>query len=359
MTPPRTILVFHTAFPGDIVLMLPLVQALKEAIPGAMITVVTTPAAAGLVAGHPAVAETIEYDKRGRQRGVGGVIAMASRLRRGNFDCAIIPHRSLRSALVCRLADIPVRIGFDTSAGRFLLTHRVRYEKGDHEIVRNLALAGPLGITGKGRPLPRLYPTADDRRKVDETLRQSHRGNGHPRRGVMVALAPGSVWKTKRWPEERYAELLRLLDAEGFAVALVGGEADVELCRRIAPGGGASVIDAAGRLSLLQSAELIARCAVLVSNDSAPMHLAVAMGTPVVAIFGATAPAFGFAPAGLRDRVVETAGLRCRPCAIHGGTRCPIGTFECMLKIPARRVQEEVLGILRTPGAAGKGKARK
>lgn len=358
MTPPRTILVFHTAFPGDIVLMLPLVQVLKESIPEAVITVVTTPAAAGLVAGHPAVSETIEYDKRGRQRGPGGIIAMASRLRRGNFDCALIPHRSLRSALVCRLAGIPVRIGFHTSAGRLLLTDRVRYENGAHEIERNLALAAPLGITGRGRPLPRIYPTVDDRRSVDEMLRQSHQGNGNPRRGAMVAVAPGSIWETKRWPEERYAELVRLLTAEGFAVVLVGGEQDVPLCRRIAAGDLTSVIDASGRLSLVQSAELIARCAVLASNDSAPMHLAVAMGTPVVAIFGATAPAFGFAPAGLRDRVVETAGLRCRPCAIHGGKRCPIGTFECMLKITARRVQEEVLAILKTPGAAGREKIR-
>jgi heptosyltransferase-2 len=355
-SPPRTILVFHTAFAGDVILTLPLLQVLKESLPDSAITVLTAPPAQELVAGHPAVTDTIAYDKRGRQRGIRGIVAMASQLRRRKFDCALIPHRSLRSALVCRLAGIPVRIGFDASAGSALLTERVRYERTDHEIVRNLALAAPLGIAGKGRPLPRLYPTGEDRRIVDGILPQVHRGNGDSRRNARVGVAPGSLWNTKRWPEERYRELVRLLAAEGLAVVLIGSEADAPLCGRIAAAGGASVIDASGRLSLLQSAELIARCAVLVSNDSAPMHLAVAVGTPVVAIFGATAPAYGFAPAGVRDRIVETTGLRCRPCAIHGGDRCPIGTFVCMLNIPAFRVQEEVAAMLREPGAAGQGK---
>jgi heptosyltransferase-2 len=85
---------------------------------------------------------------------------------------------------------------------------------------------------------------------------------------------------------------------------------------------------------------------VLVSNDSAPMHLAVAVGTPVVAIFGATVPEFGFGPAGPRDRVVETLGLSCRPCAIHGGATCPIGTFDCMVRISPERVAAEVARLV-------------
>ncbi|HMK38279.1 MAG TPA: glycosyltransferase family 9 protein, partial [Bacteroidota bacterium] len=83
----------------------------------------------------------------------------------------------------------------------------------------------------------------------------------------------------------------------------------------------------------------------LVSNDSAPVHMAVAMRIPVVAIFGPTLPLFGFAPLGLRDRVVETAGLKCRPCSVHGGRRCPTGTFDCMNQISAVRVRNEVLAI--------------
>jgi heptosyltransferase-2 len=157
--------------------------------------------------------------------------------------------------------------------------------------------------------------------------------------GRIVALAPGSVWATKRWPEEYYAALGRLLDDHGFSVVLVGGEDDRELCTRIAdtfPGRRALV--AAGKLTLLQSAELLRRCRIVVTNDSAPMHLAVAVATPVVAIYGATVPSFGFAPRGPRDRVVEREGLSCRPCGIHGGNSCPIGTFACMLEVQPGQV---------------------
>ena len=103
---------------------------------------------------------------------------------------------------------------------------------------------------------------------------------------------------------------------------------------------------AAGRLTLLQSAELLRRCRVVVSNDSAPVHLAGGVGAPVIAIFGATSPAFGFAPRGPRDVVVETHGLPCRPCAIHGGDRCPERHFACMEKIHPFQVLEQVRQFL-------------
>jgi heptosyltransferase-2 len=108
----------------------------------------------------------------------------------------------------------------------------------------------------------------------------------------------------------------------------------------------------AGQLSLLQSAAMLERASLLVSNDSAPMHLAGAVGTPVIAIFGATAPSYGFGPSGPFDRVVETPGLACRPCAIHGGPKCPIGTFECMERITPDRLLAEIQDLLAKRGPA-------
>jgi heptosyltransferase-2 len=108
-----------------------------------------------------------------------------------------------------------------------------------------------------------------------------------------------------------------------------------------------NVFNVAGKLSLLQSAELIKRSHVIISNDSAPMHLAVAVATPVVAIFGATVPEYGFAPRGAHDIVIETKGLKCRPCSIHGGKTCPIGTFECMIAITPELVVNKVMPFLR------------
>jgi heptosyltransferase-2 len=344
---PRRLLIFHTAFLGDVVLMLPLAQILREHFPDASIAAVTIPSAAGLLMGHPAIDQVFPYDKRGQLRGVRGMMTMAARLRTGAFDAVLIPHRSLRSALVCRLAGIPVRIGFRTSAGRLFLTETVPYAARDHEILRNIALARPLGVIANAPVLPLLYPSPADGVAVEELVRRSLSGAAGQMPVKVIAVAPGSVWDTKRWPEERYVELVRLLLDEGCSVALVGGSADMGLCGRIARGAGvAPIIDASGRLSLLQSAALIGRCGVLVTNDSAPMHLGVAMRTPVVAIFGATAPSFGFGPAGASDRVVETSGLQCRPCAIHGGRKCPIGTFECMWAITPVRVRDEVMAVL-------------
>ena len=348
MTAPGSILVVQTAFAGDVVLVLPLLQLLHEKFPGSMITAVTIPAAEELLANHPAVGRVIVYDKRGADKGPGGLIRMASRLRAAGIDVALIPHRSIRSALLCRLAGIPVRIGFDTSAGRFLLTQSVRYVATDHEILRNLALAAPLGIPSPGLRFPRLYPSVEDRLAVDAFMLQSFGRDGVAHPSPCIAVAPGSVWNTKRWPESSFTALIRYLLEAGWHVVLVGGGADSDLCSRLrASVRDPRVADASGKFSLLASACLIGRCAALVSNDSAPVHLAVAMSIPVLAIFGPTLPSFGFAPPGPGDRVVETAGLWCRPCSIHGGKRCPTGTFDCMNLISAARVRDELLALAR------------
>ena len=347
MIDPRNILVLQTAFPGDVILTIPLMQELSSLFPGAKLTFVAIPSAAGVLRNHPAIDDIILYDKRGVARGVRGVWTIVRRLRSLRFDVAIVPHRSLRSAVIPWLARIPVRIAFDSSAGRILFTNTVHYRKECHEVERNLDLLGPLTPSLPGRELPVLYPSAADRAAVDTLLRE--RNGPSPRFSAesMIAVAPGSVWNTKRWPEGRYAELCAKLSEEGHAVVLVGGIDDRGLCAQIADlAPSASVLNAAGRLEILQSAELIGRCKALVCNDSAPMHLGVAMRTPVIALFGATVPEFGFAPLGAHDEVLQTTGLPCRPCSIHGGTTCPIGTFDCMLSISPVQVLQAVRRVL-------------
>jgi heptosyltransferase-2 len=345
MTPPTKVLVFHTAFIGDIILTLPLIQVVKTTFPEAAITVVTVPGAAGILANHPAIAESLVFDKRRRQRGIGGMLRISRTLRDRRFDLAIVPHRSMRSALITHRAEIPVRIGFSTSAGRFLFTDTVLYDRNAHEIDRNLSLVHPLGISVSHPVLPAVYPSAEDVTTVNRMLAEA-RARGVDT-GNLIAVAPGSVWNTKRWPAERFASLVQRLAGDGFSVAFVGGEDDRPLCDAIAAAsGGTEVLNSAGDLTLLQSAELIRRCKVAVSNDSAPMHLAVAVRVPVVAIFGATAPQYGFAPRGALDSIVETNGLSCRPCAIHGGKQCPVGTFDCMLRISPDEVLERIRAIV-------------
>ena len=339
---PRQILVIQTAFLGDVILTLPLVQVLKREFPDSAIDVVVTPRAAPLLENHPAVRSAVVYDKRGRDAGAAGFLRLRKQLAGTRYDLALVPHRSMRSSLLARFAGIPERIGFDRSAGRYFFTRTVHYEPSMHETRRNLSLLGPLGIGSRGAEFPRLYPSQRDGRKVDEWL-QEHGVSGGSH---MAAIAPGTVWNTKRWPEERFTEIAKRLADSHFAVFLIGGNDDRDLCSRISAAAGECVRTASGDLSLLESAELVRRCRILIANDSAPMHIALAVGTPVLAIYGATVPAYGFAPYGPHDRVVETTGLACRPCTPHGGDRCPITTFDCMNKITVDRVVQETNSTL-------------
>jgi heptosyltransferase II len=344
----ENVLVFHTAFIGDIVLMLPMLQVLRQHFPEASITVVVIPAVADLVAQHPAVSRVIAYDKRGAHRGMGGMRALWRQLRLERFTTAIVPHRSLRSALIARMAHIPRRIGFSTSSGARLFTNRVRYRPDAHEIDRDLSLLQPLIGTMPERCLPVVNITDRDNEAAEHLLAEVLAHRPTAKQTPIVALAPGSVWATKRWPARSYAALAESLVSEDLTVVLVGGGRDRDLCDEIKRTleGRLSVIDAVGKLTLTGTAALLTRCRVLVSNDSAPAHIAMGVGTPVIGLFGPTVPAIGFAPVGPRDQVLQVLDLECRPCNIHGGNECPIGSFECMQGISVQRVKAAVQQIL-------------
>jgi heptosyltransferase-2 len=246
----------------------------------------------------------------------------------------------LRSALLVWLAKIPQRIGFDRSAGAWLFTKRVPYRQ-KHEVERNLdllrALNGAVSI-----PSLKISWDETDSQIVDSFCSGNIKGQW------FCALAPGSVWATKRWPPERFAELARRLIAEtGTQIYLIGGQGDAELCARLAREISDACINTAGKLTLRQSAALLDRCQILVSNDSAPTHLGVATRCKVITIFGPTVPAFGFSPFGDGHVVIEK-NLPCRPCSSHGSKRCPLGTHACMLEISVEEVFARVLTLVNT-----------
>lgn len=332
-------LVVQTSFLGDTVLTTPLLAQLANRGP---VDVVATPAGAALLANHPAVRTVIPYDKRGDDRGLIGLWRLARRLRETGYEVAFLAQGSWRSAALALLAGVPTRVGFATSAGRWLYTKRVAHRDDLHHAARLLMLARPNGREPTPAELrPSLAPGAVERDAVDALLRERGVRPGEP----LVAVAPGSVWGTKRWPF--YPQLAQAL-ADASRVVVVGSGADTPLAAEIlasAPG----ALDATGALSLLASAELIGRCGVLVTNDSAPMHLASAMGTPTVAIFGPTVPAFGFGPLAPRSEVVGHESLPCRPCDRHGPQRCPLGHHRCMRELPPSVVAERARALLLNP----------
>jgi heptosyltransferase-2 len=331
-----TSLVVQTSFIGDTVLTTPLLVQLANRGP---VDVVTTPASAALLANHPAVRSVIAYDKRGADRGVGGFLRTVGRLRAGSYDVAFLAQGSVRSALLALLAGVPSRVGFATSGGAWLYNKRVAYRDDLHHAARLLQLARPNGRQASVEELrPTLHPGEGERRAVDALLRAGGVAPGD----ALIAVAPGSVWGTKRWPY--YPELASRL-ASIAHVVVVGAADDTPLAAAIAaaaPG----TIDATGRLTLLASAELLRRCAVLVTNDSAPEHLASAVDTPTVALFGPTVPDFGFGPLASRVAVLGLDELPCRPCDRHGPERCPLGHHRCMRDLPPEVVADRVRALL-------------
>ncbi|MEJ2635969.1 MAG: glycosyltransferase family 9 protein, partial [Calditrichia bacterium] len=145
--------------------------------------------------------------------------------------------------------------------------------------------------------------------------------------------APGSVWPTKRWPAVYWGKLIDKFAEEGYEVILIGSAQDSFLVEEISAHCSSGFLNGMGRFTLRQSAELIRRSQMLVSNDSAPTHMGVAVRSRVLTIFGPTVPAFGFYPYGEKDQVAQIEGLYCRPCSIHGTQKCPEGHFKCMLTL--------------------------
>lgn len=345
----KKILVVQTAFIGDVILTLPLVQSIKKFIPDSEIHFLTIPYSAGVTKNHPDITSCIIYDKHGVDKGIKGFLRKLKELRAHKYDIAFVPHRSFRSALLVFLSNINLRIGFDVSSGRFLFNRIIKYKNNLHEIERNLSLLEGLSLNVSDKVYPRLYPDINDVEFVDKIFSELKIDIEKK-----VCVAPGSVWNTKRWSKEGYIELIKKLTTMKIVVFLIGGKEDYELCRYIENNvNRTELINLCGRLTLLQSAEIMRRSQLLITNDSAPVHIASAMDTPVVEIYGPTTPKFGFYPYSSRSVVLEVNGLDCRPCRIHGSRKCPTGKFECMTQIKHEEVMKrslEILGIESLPG---------
>ena len=311
------------------VLTTPLISVLAER--HGPVDVVTTPAAASLLETHPAVRSVIRYDKQGADRGLGGLRKLGSELRARRYDAVYLPHRSFRSAALALLSGARQRVGFAGTAAAITYTQRVARPRTGHEAERLLALAGAAA----GPHDVSLGITAEDHEAAERWLDARQIAPG------FVALAPGSIWGTKRWPY--YTDLARASDR---ACVIVGGAADSPLADAIVAAAPGRAVSAAGALSLRASAALIARAGVLVTNDSAPLHLATAVKTPVVALFGPTVPEFGFGPRRASDVTLGRDGLTCRPCSRHGPEKCPLGHHRCMNELSVETVAAAVAAVL-------------
>jgi heptosyltransferase-2 len=339
----QKVLLLQTSFLGDTVLTLPLVSEIKRRFPPAHLTMMCSPLAAELLQGHPDIDEIIADDKRGADKGLRELWHKAQRLKQNGYTLALTPHKSLRTALLLYFADIPYRVGFRQSKGWFLFHALARRETRQHDVERTLSILTPFGIKPEDCDRRLNLPLSSASRAAFAGLLESLSIRADK---LLIGINPGSVWPTKRWSADGFAQLVRRLKGQyDCAVLLFGGPEDVAITAQIQDLCGGAAVNLAGKISLSELPAALSACRVLVTNDSAPMHIAVARNVPTVAIFCATTPALGFYPYTANAIVVEKE-LACRPCGSHGGRRCPLGTEDCIKLVPVDRVMRAVDDLL-------------
>ncbi len=342
---PKRILVIRLDRIGDVVLSTPVLHELRRSFPHAFIAMMVRPPCHELLEGHPALNEVLVYDKEGRERSVFGTIRFALRLRRHEFDTALVLHPSNRSHWIPWLAGIPTRIGYRRKHS-WLLTQRLPHRKQEgrqHEAAYALELLQPFGIA-PGVPKPSVVVRDAAVHQVEAMLAAA---SIHPAE-TLVAVHPSASCISKRWMPERFAEVADRLAAEHAArICLVAGASDADSVERMARAMRQPALNLAGRLTLGQLAALLRRCRLLISNDSGPVHIAAAVGTPVVDIFGRNQAGLSpqrWGPLGEGHAVLHKE-VGCVTCLAHD---CDI-EFLCLTTLQVDEVYQAAVSVLDRP----------
>lgn len=334
-------LVYQTAFPGDLFLSVPLIKRLRVFDPATPVTLACRPGLGEFFLRNKLVDDVVEVNKKQ----VGGAAAL-TRLRESRWDLIVCPHQSPRTAWwMSRLRAARGKLGFATWWNRFVFDRRVERPTEYPDALRQLSLLTAVDdrlaewfATDETQALrnPQTRAGLVDLTKTPIPEWASMRVLDNDPRSRVIFIAPGSVWETKRWTPEGFAEVARALIARGFEVTLVGSPAERDVCAAVealAPG----VHNVCGQGTLADLVDQFATGRALISNDSGAQHAAAAAGLPTVAVFGPTVLELGYRPWNPRAVVVQE-DLPCRPCGKHGHHVCPIGTHACMRDLGAAKV---------------------
>jgi lipopolysaccharide heptosyltransferase I len=369
------ILLIKLSAVGDVVHTIPVLNKLRRRYPQAQLDWLVTPAIAELLRHNPAISNVIEFAREDWSRPwtakpFVSYARLAAKLRANAYDLVVDMHGQFRTAVFALATGAPVRIGFDRPRARvwdasprtfsaearkhawqgaregswLAYTHHIPVPTLDRHAVDRYLNVGPiLGLDDEPADFSFPIPPAAGAR-VEALLRR------HDIAGAkLVTMAPGTIWETKHWGSDKFAEVARHFLQQGFAVALMGTRRERVVCEevaRLAPG----AVDVAGETTLTELAALVRRSAISVTNDSGPMHLAVALDRPVVSVFGPTDPIW-IGPYGRADAALQ-AGVPCSPCLLRQLSRCRYG-HACMMNVPARAVIERMERMLGNGAGAG------
>jgi lipopolysaccharide heptosyltransferase II len=336
-----SILVRTANWLGDVVLASPALRALRRRFPSSRMAVLARAPLAPLFAGHPHVDEVILDRRRPGDPSPLGPIRLSRQLARHRFDLAVVLSRSIESALTIRLAGIPIRAGLACHSRGRLFTHPLpetwerRWER--HHAELHLEVAGTLGARGEARDP--LVAIPDESQEKAEARLSSHGLDGGA--GFLV-LHPGASRPERTWRPEGFGRVAReLAEERGWGLLVIGTDEEEELCRRTATAAGPRAIALIGEVELAELAALHDRASLVVANDSGPMHLAAAVGTPVVGVFGPgdprkTSPLPGGAPS-----ACISLSFPCSPCRQRFFRECrphSSGRPFCLADLPEERV---------------------
>ena len=343
---PKKILVRSTNWIGDAVMTTPAVRTIRENFPESEITMLVHPWVSDVFRYSPRVDRLLLYEKKGRHKGLQGMLQLAGELRQEQFDCAILLQNAFEAALITLVAGIPVRGGYTTDGRGLLLTHgveKINELNKKHEVNYYQRILLGLGLKPAVNALELFIPGD----QIDAAKQKVKELTGvRPGSVPVVGFNPGAAFgPAKRWPAKKFAELAgMLLRRTNARILLFGSGADRETAAEIKALAGpdaSRMIDFSGATSLIEAMALIGECDVFVTNDSGLMHVAAALRTPLVAIFGSTDH---IATGPFSDNaVVIRKPLPCSPCK---KTHCPEKHFRCMKLIESDEVCTAVMRIL-------------
>ena len=331
--PYQNILIIKPGAIGDLLQLTPLIRALKQASPSCAITVlVGNEASREIFRNNPNVSGTLVFDRKGRHKTLPALLKLWQDIRANRFDLVLNFQRSNLKAWLLAFAALPCRI---------LVYHKAR-SRAVHAVRNYLETIAPLGVATDDLHLE-YFP--DARAQADANALLASQASTA---GPLVALNPGASHPVNRWPAQRFAELADLLAHHaGAPVIIVGGKDDIPLADEIIENSSSKPHSFAGKTAIPVLGALLQRCAVLVSGDTGPLHMATAVGTPVIALFGAADP-LRTGPVGPGHRVIRANTVACVPCRRRSCSH--IQYIACMEAISASRVFEEVASLLH-PGS--------
>ncbi len=328
----KKILVINLAFLGDIILSTPAIKALNAAYPEAEIHMLVVPATDQIARGNPYVGKVILYDKRGIHRNLLQLWQLVKRLRAEQYDLAVAMNFALRSALMARATGARYRLGYDAQHAASFLTHVADSSrtKVRHETENQLALLAPLGITAEDTSLA-FRIDSEAAQKMEQKIKLDSAR-------LAVAICPYGRHPLNSWTDTGYSELIQSLSQVADCY-LIGGQAEKEALEKLNSQAGGSTTVLAGTLDVGELAVFLRKIDLLVSVDTGPLHLAGAVGTPILGIFGRSDFRI-WGPRGQLDKVVSKQPA-CWPCYQR---TCP--HHDCMRQLEAREVIERALGML-------------